>query len=72
MYSETPINCPRQPEHIEIASKMANEISQRFSPTEQNEVVKAIYDMIKAERKSQIKEAEQRCQYLQDTLVQLG
>lgn len=61
-----------QPEHLEIATKMANEISERFNPQEQNEMLKHIYNLTKERRLCQIKELEERCQFLQQTVQQLG
>lgn len=59
-------------EHLEIATKMANEIVERFNPIEQNEMLKHIYNLTKERRLCQIKELEGRCQFLRQSVEQLG
>ena len=72
MYGELKSGISTQPEHLEIATKMANEITERYNPTEQNEAIKHIYSLIKERRLCQIKELEERCQFLQQSVQQLG
>lgn len=72
MYGELKSAMSTQPEHLEIATKMANEITERFNPTEQNEMLKHIYSLTKERRLCQIKELEERCQFLQQSVQQLG
>ena len=72
MYGELKSAISTQPEHLEVATKMANEITERFNPTEQNEMLKQIYNLTKERRLCQIKEMEERCQFLQQSVQQLG
>lgn len=74
MYGELKSVNPKhsQPEHLEISERMANEIIERFNPMEQNEMLKNIYNLTKERRLCQIKEMEERCQFLQQSIQQLG
>lgn len=61
-----------QPEHLHVAKTIANEVTDRFSPTEQNELIKTIYEIIKERRVYSIKEAKERYEFLQASLNELG
>lgn len=58
----------KAPEHLDIALKMANEIAERFTPLEQNEAVKFIYQTVKDRRLSHLKEAQERAAFLSESL----
>ena len=56
--------------HVQIADEMANGIC-NFSPGEQNEIVRIIYDTVFQNRQARIDEAEKNFIHLKDTLRQL-
>lgn len=73
MYAEAKLSpTPPQQGHLEIANKMAIEITERFNPVEQNEAVKLIYQLVKERRLCDLKESEERCNFLSKTLQDLG
>ena len=67
MYEEEKLS---QKKHHQIAQEMSGAIC-KFSPEEQNEIVKIIYDTVYENRQAKIDEAEKNFIHLKDTLAQL-
>lgn len=59
---------PSTPEHIDIADKMAHEISERFAPNEQNEMLRRIFNLLKERRLAEIADFEARCKFLHESI----
>ena len=60
----------KQEKHIEIAHEMTMKICE-FTPEEQNEMVKIIYDLVYENRQGKIDEAEKKFIHLKDTIMRL-
>lgn len=67
MYEEEKIS---EKKHNRLAQEMSGAICQ-FSPEEQNEIVKIIYDTVYENRQAKIDKAEKNFIHLKDTLIQL-
>lgn len=83
MYGETKISnsnpvgidrgyVEKQPEHYDIATKMAQEIVDRFEPVQQNEMVKHILTYVREQRMNQIASVKERLSFLDKTLGELS
>lgn len=65
MYEKEQLQPKIQPEHLEIASKMATEINQRFPPYERVESVKFILDDVKRHLICELEESKSRLEHLE-------
>lgn len=72
MYDEPKAMAAKMPDHLEIATKMAREVVERYDPEQQNEVVRHFRNVVLQERKNQVEEAAKRFDYLKSTLEGLG
>ena len=61
----------KQPEHLEIATKMASVIIERFNVNEQNDCVKLITNLVKERREIMIKEMEDNLSRIRASYQQL-
>jgi len=57
----------KHPEHLSIASQFANEIMDRFNPSEVNEVLHHIKIAFKERRGCEIADLEKKLAYLKDS-----
>lgn len=70
MYEKTP-NPPAQADHIVISNQFANEIMDRFNPTQVNEMLKNLRGIIANKRQEEIGIAEKQIAYLNESLSNL-
>ena len=61
----------KQPEHLQLATEMANALMERFEPQEQNEALKHFYTLIKERRERMINDAVKKAAWLKETYEQL-
>jgi hypothetical protein len=73
MYENEPMAMTaKQPEHFEIATKMASEIVERYNPEQQNEVLRTIRDFVTTRRKEKIEMAAKELEALKYSLENMG
>lgn len=60
-----------QEEHISVAQKMGIEIVSNFNPSQQNDMLQYIKNMVAERRQLEIEEAEKKLSYLKETFQQL-
>lgn len=60
-----------QAEHLSIAQQFSNEMMDRFSPEQVNEILHHIRQMFKERREMEIAETQKKLVYLQSTLEAL-
>lgn len=56
------------PEHVKMATAFAHEITERFMPDEQNEILRLIYNLLKERRLAQVADFEARCKFLHESI----
>ena len=61
----------KQPEHLALATEMANALMDRFEPQEQNEALKHFHMLIKEHRQRMIDDADKNAAWLKETFQQL-
>jgi len=61
---------PKAPEYIEIAKKIAEQVME-FSQFEQNNLLKAIYSIVREKRVCDYEETQKRADYLKKSLEEL-
>lgn len=61
-----------QPVHYDIAQKMAQEIIERFTPSEQNDCIEYITNAVKERREIMIKEMEENLYTLKNSYRRLN
>lgn len=59
------------PEHLEVAQRFSNEMMDRFSPEEVNEILHHVREIFKERREIDIAEAQKKLAYLQKTIEDL-
>jgi hypothetical protein len=57
---------------ITLSDEVSKLILSDFTPEDQNEIVKRVYNNLKESRLKSIAECEERAEYLRQTLSQLG
>ena len=57
---------------ITLSDEVSKLILSDFTPEEQNEIIKRVYNNVKENRLKSIVEHEERAEYLRQTLSQLG
>jgi len=57
---------------ITLSDEVSKIILSDFTPEEQNEIIKRIYNIVKDSRLKSIAECEERAEYLRQTVIQLG
>lgn len=67
-----PSDAMKQPEHLSVATEIANMLTERFNPIEQNEFLKHVYSIVKERRQCLIEETDNKAAWLKETLVQLS
>jgi hypothetical protein len=70
MYEEDRPMTAKQPEHLSVATDMANDIANR-EPNMQNEMLKHITALVRENRQQMIDETEKKLAYLKDTFQQI-
>lgn len=61
----------KQAEHLELAMKMAKEITEKFTPDLQNEMIRKMRHIIIEHRQQMVEEAEKNAIRLNNTLQDL-
>ncbi len=59
------------PEHIQAATRMANEIVESYDPTKQNQMILHIFELVRERRISELTLAEEKFNYLKKAFEDL-
>jgi flagellar motor component MotA len=57
---------------ITLSDEVSKIILSDFTPEDQNEIIKRVYNIVKESRIKSIAECEERAEYLRQTVIQLG
>lgn len=71
MYEEVKATIKQEPEHLKMASDMANTMISQFSATQQNEMISTIKNIVINQRKECIENLSKELSYLNDMLNNL-
>lgn len=71
MYNEKKESIDSQPEYAKVAKAMSKEIISGWAPEEQNSMIRIIRDLVANQRQIEIKETEEKLEYLRGSLNEL-